>query len=68
MSKPVVQDEDTDRHAAIQLKHLSPTWVKCLDNLLGESKARNGGYMQVEVKFERGKVRWFDLLQRYLSW
>ncbi len=60
--------EDTDRQVAIHLKHLSPTWVKRLDALLGESKQGNGGYFELHIKFERGRVRFFDLMQRYLSW
>ena len=46
-------DEDTDRHAAIRLQHLSPTWVRFLDHLAGEMKQRNGGYFGLEIHFEK---------------
>ena len=68
MKTPVEQGEDTDRHAAVRLEHLSPTWVRFLDTLLGEAKQKNGGYLRIETVFESGKVRWFDVLQRYLKW
>ncbi len=53
--------DDTDRHAAIKLKHLSPTWVKWLDREIGYIKRRNGGYAELTARVEKGRigpVRW----------
>ncbi len=53
--------DDTDRHAAIHLEHLSPTWVRWLDREIGYAKQRNGGYAELTARFERGRIgsiRW----------
>jgi hypothetical protein len=58
-------EEDTDRHAAIYVKHLSPTFVRWLDRELGRTKVRNGGYAELQVRFEHsqtGMVRWLTSL------
>lgn len=52
----VQTSEDTDRHAAIRLEHLSPTAVRYLDRLVGEFKASNGGYGEIITKLVAGRV------------
>lgn len=51
-----IQEEDTDRHVAIRLEHLSPTWVKWLDREVGILKQRNGGYAELTVRLEKGRM------------
>lgn len=48
--------DDTDRHAAIRLEHLSPTWVRWLDREVGSLKERNGGYGELTARFDMGRI------------
>lgn len=53
--------DDTDRQVAIKLQHLSPTWVRWLDRELGRVKEHNGGFAELNVRFDHGKtgvMRW----------
>lgn len=58
-------EQDTDRHAVVTLRHLSPSWVRWLDRELGRTIKRNGGYAELNVRFEAGKtgmMRWLTSL------
>lgn len=60
--------EDTDR-VPIVLKHLSPTWVKQLDEQYGIALQENGGYMKLESEFAgKPRPRWFDVIKRFLPY
>lgn len=61
-----MQQQDTDQHRAIILEHLSPTWVEYLDKQVGELKQENGGYAELSVKFEKGRVLWYDFIKRFI--
>ncbi len=61
--------DDTDRTVAIKLEHLSPTWVKEIDEKAGRALAENGMHFRLEAQFEgHPRPRWYDLILRYIPW
>ncbi len=57
-----MQKEDTDRTQAIYLKHLSPTWVKQLDEEVG----KHGMFCDIKAIF-RGMCRPITTLKLRLN-
>lgn len=53
---PVSSLDETDRHAAVHLKILSPTFIKWLENLLSFLLHRNGGYAEITIRFAKFRV------------
>ena len=48
--------DETDRHAAIHVKILSPTFILWLERILSILLPRNGGYMEITIRFSRFRV------------
>lgn len=61
---------DTDYSQAVKLEHLSPTWVKKMDEQYGQAIVQNGGYVEFHMKFEGGKPKpcWYEMVLRFLPY
>ncbi len=62
------ENDDTDRHAAVKLQHLSPTFVLFLDKRAGEhTQHGNGEHAEISFRLdERGRLsgplRWVSVV------
>lgn len=61
--------DDTDRTQAVVLEHLSPTFVRLLDEEAGFAKKRNGGFFRFFASFEGlSKPKSYDVTIRKLMY